>query len=75
MCSICSHLRVVSIIDQSPLGIAVRAQSPEMIALLVSYGAEINAVDEDGNTPLLLAVRDSPLSWHCLHMLIMFGAR
>ena len=35
----------------------------------------MNAVDEDGNSPLMLAVRDSPLSWHCLHMLILFGAR
>lgn len=75
MCSICSHLRVVSIIDQSPLGVAVRAQSPEMITLLVSHGADVNAIDEDGNTLLMLAVRESPLSWHCLHTLIIFGAR
>uniref|UniRef100_A0A914EFU4 Uncharacterized protein n=1 Tax=Acrobeloides nanus TaxID=290746 RepID=A0A914EFU4_9BILA len=75
LCSTCSALRVVSIIDQTPLGVAVRAQSPEMIALLVAYGADVNAGDEDGNTPLMLAVRESPLSWQCLHALIMFGAQ
>uniref|UniRef100_A0AC34GHT9 Uncharacterized protein n=2 Tax=Panagrolaimus sp. ES5 TaxID=591445 RepID=A0AC34GHT9_9BILA len=74
LCSTCSALRIVSIIDQSPLGVAVRAQSPEMIALLITYGAEVNAGDEDGNTPLMLAVRESPLSWQCLHALIIFGA-
>ncbi|KAL3102215.1 hypothetical protein niasHS_003624 [Heterodera schachtii] len=75
ICSVCSHLRVVSILDQTPLAIAVRTQSAEMINLLVSYGADVNSVDEDGNSPLMLAVRDSPLSWHCLHMLILFGAK
>lgn len=68
-------MRIVSIIDQSPLGVAVRAQSFEMITLLISHGADVNATDEDGNTPLMLAVRESPLSWHCLHTLIMFGSR
>lgn len=33
------------------------------------------AGDEDGNTPLMLAVRESPLSWPCLHTLIFFGAQ
>ena len=75
LCSTCSALRIVSIIDQTPLGIAVRVQSPEMIALLVTYGADVNSGDEDGNTPLLLAVRESPLSWSCLHALIIFGAK
>ncbi|KAF7633506.1 Ras-GEF domain-containing protein [Meloidogyne graminicola] len=75
MCAVCTQLRVVSILDQTPLAIAVRAQSPEMINLLVTYGADVNIVDEDGNSPLMLAVRDSPLSWHCLHILILFGAR
>ncbi|KAI6230307.1 hypothetical protein M3Y99_01077200 [Aphelenchoides fujianensis] len=75
MCSTCSQLRVVSIIDQTPLAVAVRAQSPEMIAMLVAFGADLNGVDEDGNSPLLLAVRESPLSWNCLHTLIFFGAR
>ncbi|CAD5206460.1 unnamed protein product [Bursaphelenchus okinawaensis] len=75
MCSICSQLRVVSIIDQTPLGVAVRSQSPEMIAMLIAYGADVNGSDEDGNTPLMLAVRESPLNWNCLHTLIFFGAR
>jgi ankyrin repeat protein len=37
--------------------VAVRAQSPEMVSILVSYGADVNTADEDGNAPLLLAVR------------------
>ncbi|KAH7728442.1 Protein PLC-1 d [Aphelenchoides avenae] len=75
LCSVCSQLRVVSLLDQTPLAVAVRAQSPEMISLLVAYGADVNSSDEEGNTPLMLAVRESPLSWNCLHMLIAAGGR
>ncbi|KAK6033478.1 ankyrin repeat protein, partial [Ostertagia ostertagi] len=75
LCSTCSQLRVVPITDQTPLGVAVRAQSSELIALLIAYGADVNLGDEDGNTPLMLAVRDSPLCWPCLHTLIFFGAQ
>ncbi|CAB3400668.1 unnamed protein product [Caenorhabditis bovis] len=75
LCSTCSQLRVVSIVDQTPLGVAVRSQSSEIIALLIAYGADVNLGDEDGNTPLMLAVRESPLSWPCLHTLIFFGAQ
>lgn len=75
LCSVCSQLRVVSILDQTPLAVAVRAQSPEMISVLVAYGADVNSTDEEANTPLMLAVRESPLSWNCLHMLIAAGAR
>uniref|UniRef100_A0A7E4VHY0 ANK_REP_REGION domain-containing protein n=1 Tax=Panagrellus redivivus TaxID=6233 RepID=A0A7E4VHY0_PANRE len=75
LCSTCSNLRVVSIVDTTPLGVAVKAQSPEMIALLVAYGADVNATDEDGNAPLMVAVRESPLSWPCLHALIIFGGQ
>lgn len=75
LCSTCSQLRLVSILDQTPLGVAVRAQSPEMIAMLIAYGADVNGADEDGNSPLMLAVRESPLNWNCLHTLIFFGAR
>ncbi|CAJ0580235.1 unnamed protein product, partial [Mesorhabditis spiculigera] len=75
ICSICTQLRAVTIIDQTPLGVAVRVQSAELIALLIAYGADVNLGDEDGNTPLLLAARDSPLNWTCLHTLIFFGAQ
>ncbi|VDM42375.1 unnamed protein product [Toxocara canis] len=75
LCSTCAQLRVVSITDHTPLGVAVREQSTELIALLFAYGADVNLGDEDGNTPLMLAVRESPLSWHCLRTLIFFGAQ
>ncbi|CAI2356479.1 unnamed protein product [Caenorhabditis sp. 36 PRJEB53466] len=42
LCSTCSQLRVVSIVDQTPLGVAVRSQSSELIALLIAYGADVN---------------------------------
>ncbi|KHJ85228.1 ankyrin repeat protein [Oesophagostomum dentatum] len=75
LCSTCLQLRVASIVDQTPLGVAVRAQSSELIALLIAYGADVNLGDDDGNTPLMLAVRDSPICWPCLHTLIFFGAQ
>uniref|UniRef100_A0A0N5A3Q4 Phosphoinositide phospholipase C n=1 Tax=Parastrongyloides trichosuri TaxID=131310 RepID=A0A0N5A3Q4_PARTI len=75
ICSTCSAMRVVSIIDQTPLGVAVRAQSSEMIALLVAYGADVNLADEDGNTPLMLAVKESPVCWSCLYALVLMGAQ
>ncbi|EYC06417.1 hypothetical protein Y032_0076g1048 [Ancylostoma ceylanicum] len=75
LCSTCLQLRVASIVDQTPLGVAVRTQSSELIALLIAYGADVNLGDEDGNTPLMLAVRDSPICWPCLHTLIFFGAQ
>uniref|UniRef100_A0AC35TZW9 Phosphoinositide phospholipase C n=1 Tax=Rhabditophanes sp. KR3021 TaxID=114890 RepID=A0AC35TZW9_9BILA len=75
ICSTCSALRAVNIIDQTPLGVAVRAQSSEMIAILVAYGADVNLADEDGNTPLMLAVKESPPCYHCLYALVLMGAQ
>uniref|UniRef100_A0A0M3HR85 ANK_REP_REGION domain-containing protein n=1 Tax=Ascaris lumbricoides TaxID=6252 RepID=A0A0M3HR85_ASCLU len=75
LCSTCAQLRVVSIIDQTPLDVAVRVQSTELMVILIAYGADVNLGDEDGNTPLMFAVMESPLSWHCLHTLIFFGAQ
>lgn len=46
-----------------------------MIALLIAYGADVNLADEDGNTPLMLAVRESPVSWECVEALVFFGAK
>lgn len=46
MCSICSQLRVVSILDQSPLAVAVRAQSPEMVHRIVTGYSTKNLSDK-----------------------------
>jgi ankyrin repeat protein len=75
-CSICSQLRVSSLIGQTPILVAVRCQAPiEILVQLIGFGADVNSTDAEGNTPLLLAVRESPLNWNCLHTLIFFGAR
>lgn len=84
-----------------------RAQSVDMISTLSMHGADVNLADglfhletqkkfkyiilEDGNSPLLLTVRESPINWYhkqkivlyvlkniyrkCINMLILFGAR
>uniref|UniRef100_A0A0N5BH47 Phosphoinositide phospholipase C n=1 Tax=Strongyloides papillosus TaxID=174720 RepID=A0A0N5BH47_STREA len=75
ICSTCSAMRVISIIDQTPLAVAVKVQSSEMIAILIAYGADINLADEDGNTPLMLAVKETPVCWNCLYALILMGSR
>ncbi|CEF70920.1 1-phosphatidylinositol 4,5-bisphosphate phosphodiesterase epsilon-1 [Strongyloides ratti] len=75
ICSTCSAMRVISIIDQTPLAVAVKVQSSEMIALLIAYGSDINLSDEDGNTPLMLAVKETPVCWNCLYALILMGGK
>lgn len=75
LCSTCAGLRSTSIIDQTPLGVAVRAQAADIIALLIGCGADVNLADDDGNTPLMLAVRESPVSWECVEALVFFGAK
>lgn len=39
----------------SALHLAVRRRTPNAVALLVHYGADVNAINVSGNTPLLLA--------------------
>uniref|UniRef100_A0A0N4UZV6 ANK_REP_REGION domain-containing protein n=1 Tax=Enterobius vermicularis TaxID=51028 RepID=A0A0N4UZV6_ENTVE len=75
LCTVCAQLRVVSIINQTPLAIAVRAQSAEIIALLTAYGADPNLSDEEGNTPLMIAVRECPSSINILYALVFFGSQ
>ena len=75
LCTTCAGLRSASIIDQTPLGVAVRAQAADIIALLIGYGADVNLADDDGNAPLMLAVRESPVSWECVEALVFFGAK
>ncbi|CAI4232602.1 unnamed protein product [Auanema sp. JU1783] len=76
-CSICQMIRTNCFFGHTPLGIAVKLQNTEFIALLMAYGADINAESEDseGNSPLLISVRESPVSWTCLHALLLFGAK
>ncbi|MBR1778317.1 MAG: ankyrin repeat domain-containing protein [Alphaproteobacteria bacterium] len=45
--------------ERTPLMIASFAQSPEMIELLLQYGADVNAADKNGETALMQAV-DNP---------------
>ncbi|VDM76536.1 unnamed protein product [Strongylus vulgaris] len=65
LCSTCLQLRVASIVDQTPLGVAVRAQSSELIALLVAYGADVNL----GICPLDLAPELKKLQHTCIEEL------
>ena len=74
-CNFCAGLRSTPIIDQTPLSVAVRAASPEIIAILVNAGADVNLMDEDGNGPMMLAVRESPISWECIETLMLYGAK
>lgn len=41
---------------QTALALAVSEAYTSMIELLIEHGADINAADEDGDTPLHLAV-------------------
>jgi uncharacterized protein len=46
--------------------------SPELVRLLLKHGAKVNAADEEGNTPLILAARGADAE--VLQVLIDNGA-
>ena len=59
-----------SFYGKTPLITAAYAQSPEMIELLLQYGADINAADGNGETALMMAI-DNP---DVLQVLVNHGA-
>jgi len=59
--------------DYQPIHEAVMVQNKEAVELLLEYGADVNSVNSDGDTPLFTAVRycDDPAM---VNMLILAGA-
>lgn len=45
----------------TPLMVAVRASEPAAVAWLLERGGDVNAVDQRGRTPLILAIREGNL--------------
>ncbi|VDK37842.1 unnamed protein product [Gongylonema pulchrum] len=70
-----ANKRVIPLINHTPLELAVRNQCPEMIFLLKSCGADVNIVDRQGNSILMLALRENPLNWNCILALLSSGAQ
>ncbi|KAG0650988.1 Ankyrin-1 [Hyphodiscus hymeniophilus] len=61
---------------QTFLHFAAGQHSVAATRILLSLGAEVNAVDEDGNTPLILALQAKPnaITQDCISLLIDHGA-
>lgn len=59
----------------TPLFHAVKANKVENIRLLVAKGAKIDAVDEDGSTPLGVAAGDMGVQLPTLELLFELGAK
>lgn len=61
------------LMKHDPIVWALRAQSPEIVRLLIANGARINASNADGLTPFGFAVRERfPVEW--LRLLVDLGA-
>ena len=62
----------------TPLHYAARAGHADISALLIDYGADVNAVDKDGGTPLLEACHGGPwkraADLHTIDLLLQHGA-
>ena len=56
--------------SKTPLHIAAKNQNAAIVRMLIEEGAEIDAVDVDGYTPLTFSITDrhhTQLSWNILH--------
>lgn len=61
-----SGLSLEDPIGQTLLHVAAQRGHAGVVAMLLPRGVDVNARDEDGLSPLLLAVRGRYLgSWHC----------
>jgi ankyrin repeat protein len=47
-----------SFLNQTPLHVAAEDGSSGLVKMLVSSGADVNAVDKNGATPLILAMQN-----------------
>lgn len=56
---------------------SVHHRAPSVLRLLLDRGAAVDAVDSDGNTPLMRLLLGSSLNWHVhqvFELLLSFGA-
>lgn len=74
-CNICTQFLTASFVNKVPLSMAVELHNTEMVALLLSHGADVDIADDEGNTPLILAVRESRISWPIVQILLLSAAR
>lgn len=67
-CNLCPNLNL------SPLYLAIVKEDPALICLLVNGGADVNAVYNNGLTPLLLVVSNKTVNYSSLKLLLDAGA-
>jgi ankyrin repeat protein len=58
-----------------PLHIALENGHPDVAKLLLECGANVSLVDSDGNTPLMLALKNSYIGNDTIKLLLGYGAR
>ncbi|KAL8584987.1 hypothetical protein ACOMHN_043623 [Nucella lapillus] len=57
----CADTRIKNTDDETCLHIAARQGSADIVTLLMAHKADVNAQNEDGETPLICGRRDSPV--------------
>lgn len=57
-----------------PLGIAIDMNAINIVRVLLSYGAQVNQLLPDGNSPLLLALKRSDVDLSLVDLLLEHGA-
>lgn len=67
------NVNCVNSANKTPLHFAAASHDPEMIKLLLSHWAKVNALDNERKTPIFYAINDSEDALNSLEMLIIRG--
>uniref|UniRef100_A0A915IWR9 Uncharacterized protein n=1 Tax=Romanomermis culicivorax TaxID=13658 RepID=A0A915IWR9_ROMCU len=71
----CDVMGQFPFVNVTPLILAVQVRNAEIVSLLCQNGAQVNFADQKGNTALIEAVKDSPICWEVVEVLILNGAK
>lgn len=71
----CESISSLSVIDVHPLFLAVQVKNPDIVSLLCKHSAHPNLPDAQGNTALIEAVKESPICWDVVEVLLQYGAK
>lgn len=71
----CESISSLSVIDVLPLFLAVQVKNADIVSILCKHSAHANLTDAQGNTALIEAVKESPICWDVVEILLQYGAK